>query len=96
MSNMFYKAEFAKCYCCCTVFVVNDIVAVEEDFGEKYDRDELNAEPYGCGDMRFTRHTDEAKISRCLEKYRITRSQFHTVAAALEKGLSFGDCNWCV
>lgn len=93
--DKFYQIEFGSCYCCCTEFIVNGIDAYYDDFGEKYDRAMERAEPYCCGDMRFTRHADIAKVNECLSKYGITIEQFNEIANELEKGLSFGECGWC-
>ena len=67
--------------------------ATPEDFGEQYDRDPGGAEPYGCGDMRFTRIPPTVEV---LNKYEITIDEYHLVAQQLEHGLSFGSCGWCI
>ena len=90
---MTLKLEFANSYCCTSFFVINGTDADEDDFGEKFDRDAASAEPYGCGNMRFTR---KAPTDSVLAEYGITESEYTEIAAKLEAGLSFGRCGWCV
>ena len=95
MSDGFFHVEFGEALCYCREFTVNGKEAAYEDFGEKYDRDPDNAPDYGCGDMRFTRFTDEAAIIKCCDKYGITEEQYADICDELERGLSFGSCGWC-
>ena len=95
MKKCTYEIEFGDCFCYCSKFVINGTEAQYEDFGVKFDRDEENAPDYGCGDMRFTRHTNKKKIAECLKKYDITKYQFDEIASKLEEGLSFGFCYLC-
>ena len=39
--------------CRLDIFSINGKDADQEDFGEVYDHDKENSEPYGCGDMYF-------------------------------------------
>jgi hypothetical protein len=84
---------FGTALCYTKEFTINGIAGDSEDFGEKYDRSPDDAEPYGCGDMRFTRVPARAEI---LEKYRISEVEYSQVCDKLEEGLSFGSCGWCV
>lgn len=84
---------FGHALCYTPSFIINDVEAEWEDFGEKYDRDAENAEPYACSDMRFTRIPPTPKV---LAKYSITETEYDTIADKLEDGLSFGSCGWCV
>lgn len=87
-----HKIEFFGALCECSVFEVNGAHAEVSDFGEKYDRDSDNAEPYGCGDMRFTRIEPTLEV---LEKYGIDVDEYNEIASKLD-ALSFGGCGWCV
>lgn len=87
------ELEFGTALCYTPKFVINGIIADEDDFGEKYDRDPDNAEDYGCGDMQFTRIPPTNEV---LEKYSITEAEYAIIAGQLEEGLSFGSCGWCV
>ena len=74
-------------------FIINGIVAKDEDFGEQYDRDPDSAEDEGgCGDMQFTAIPPTSKV---LTKYKITEQEYYEVCAALKEDLSFGLCNEC-
>jgi hypothetical protein len=86
------KLEFCRYLCAVEKFEVNGISADKDDFGEKYDRDPHAAEPYGCGDMRFTRIDSTPEV---LAKYGITETEYEEVCGELENGLSFGHCGWC-
>tara|TARA_R110000796_G_C14195151_1_gene391051 strand:- start:52 stop:324 length:273 start_codon:yes stop_codon:yes gene_type:complete len=87
------ELEFGTTLCYTPTFIVNGIDADEDDFGEKYDRNPDEAEPYGCGNMTFTRIEATTKV---LEKYNITQDEYSKIAEKLEDGLSFGSCGWCV
>lgn len=79
--------------CATQAFSINGIPADSGDFGEHYDNAPDEAEPYGCGDMRFFPKpaTDEV-----LKKYGISANEYTEIAEKLESGLSFGGCGWCV
>ena len=87
------ELEFGTALCYCSKFIINDIFASEDDFGDKYDNDPNNAEPYGCGDMRFF---PKLPTQEALDKYKITVDEYQTIVKELESGLSFGKCGWCV
>jgi len=87
------ELEFGTALCYTPTFIINDIEADCDDFGEKYDRSPDDEEEYGCGDMQFT--SIPAKIE-VLEKYGITKAEYNLIANQLEVGLSFGSCGWCV
>jgi hypothetical protein len=72
---------------------LNGIDIDYDDFGEKYDRDRGSAEPYGCGDMQFTRKQSTEEV---LKKYDITEEYYSIICDQLEDILSFGGCGWCV
>lgn len=86
------KLEFGECFCYTPVFNINGVNADTDDFGEQYDRSSETAEPYCCGDMRFTRKYSTAEV---LRKYNINESEYELIAEKLEIGLSFGSCGWC-
>ena len=90
--KMDYFIEFCKWYCGIKKFKINGIDAYWDDFGEKYDRAPESAEPYGCGNMRFTRIDPTPEV---LQKYSITESEYDSICYDLECGLSFGNCELC-
>jgi len=87
------ELTFGEALCYTTKFLINNIEADYYDFGEKYDRNEEEAEEYGCEDMQFTRLPSTPEI---LIKYKITEAEYEEVASQLKEGLSFGECGWCV
>ena len=87
------KLHIYGALCSTSEFTVNGIQCEESDFGEKYDRDCESAQPYGCGDMQFTRIEPKQEI---LKKYGINEQEFSEICDKLESGLSFGCCGWCV
>jgi hypothetical protein len=86
------ELEFGSAFCYTPVFIINDIKADSDDFGEKYDRAPDDAEEYCCGNMLFTRVLAKPEV---LQKYKITVPEYELVAGQLEAGLSFGSCGWC-
>lgn len=84
---------FYGALCETKTFKINGIDAEYEDFGVKGDTDRDNAEPYGCGNMRFERISPTKKA---LKKYKISESEYSEICNKLEAGLSFGRCGWCV
>lgn len=90
---MLFELSIYSALCATSRFVVNGINAYTNDFGEQYDRDAENAEDYACGDMQFTRLPAKNEV---LEKYMITEEEYSKICDALESGLSFGCCGWCV
>lgn len=87
------ELTFGTTLCYTPTFIINGIHAMTGDFGEQYDRDLDNAEPYGCGDMQFTRINPTEEV---LKKYRISEDEYFDIARQLEEGLSFGSCGWCI
>ena len=89
------KLEFETygAYCGMETFVINDVKAREEDFGESSDEAPDDAEDYGCGDRRFRRDPATPAV---LEKYGITQDEYDEICDKLEEELSFGKCGWCV
>ena len=73
-------------------FKINGVCASYEDFGEKYDRGS-SSEPYACANMQFTRVRPTQDV---LDKYGITKAEYHEICDKLEEDLSFGCCGWCV
>lgn len=90
---MILDFEVFGALCEMKTFKINGVRASYEDFGEKYDRDSLGAEPYCCRDMRFTRKPLRQII---LDKYGITKAEYDEICDKLEEGLSFGNCGWCL
>jgi hypothetical protein len=89
---MDYVIKFSEWYCATDEFKINGIDAYWEDFGEKYDRSPEGAEPYGCGNMKFTRIDSTPEV---LQKYNITDSEYESICDDLEIGLSSGNCVAC-
>lgn len=86
------KLEVYSHLCALSIFEINEVDADTEDFGVQYDTEPENAEPYGCGNMRFMR--TDLNIS-AFEKYNITEKQYNKICDLLEEKLSFGCCGWC-
>lgn len=74
-------------------FTINGKKANSMDFGDTYDHDEENAEPYGCGDMYFEPKTPTKKI---LNKYNITEEEYYNICNELVYKLCVGSCGLCV
>lgn len=81
------------CLCSLRKFVINNIDANYDDFGDKYDHNEDEADEYGCGDMRFDSRPPTKEI---LDKYKITEDEYYEICSELEEKLSFGYCGWCI
>lgn len=84
--------EFYEALCSTKEFKINGIEAGYNDFGEKYDHDEENAEPYCCGYMQFDSKPATEEI---LNKYNITIDEYDEICNQLSEGLSFGCCGLC-
>jgi len=87
------ELEIYGSLCETNTFTINGINAEYEEFGDKRDHDAENAEPYGCGNMKFIRYDVSSEI---LEKYGITKDEYDVICTELEEKLSFGCCGWCV
>lgn len=86
------ELEVYDALCETKVFKVNDVDADWCDFGDKFDHDRENAEPYCCGDMRFVAGTATQAI---LDKYKINIDEFNQICEMLSDKLSWGNCGWC-
>ena len=91
---MDYIIESCSSYCGLEKFSINGIQANYSDFGSKKDIDRSNAEPYGCGDMRFIPNLYPK--TEVLKKYNITKDEYDLICMKLERELSFGHCGWCI
>ena len=78
--------------CELATFRINGIDAEYTDFGDKYDCEPENAEPYGCGNMMFFPKEPNASV---LKKYNITKDEYDEICNKLDC-LSFGCCGWCI
>lgn len=90
---MVLELSFYRALCSHETFAINGIAADSDDFGNKGDCAPELAEPYGCGDMQFTRRLATDSV---LLKYNINLSEYDEICQRLEDGLSFGMCGWCV
>lgn len=85
------KIECCRCLCALEKFEINGIKADYEDFGTKEDKAPELAEPYCCGNMRFT---PKLATQEVLDKYKINVSEYNKICDKLDC-LSFGSCSWC-
>ena len=85
------EIEVYSCLCELRVFNINDIKAKYEDFRDKYDTDQENADDYCCGNMRFIPKNATQEI---LDKYKISIDEYNEICEKLDC-LSFGECGWC-
>lgn len=90
---MTLKLKVYGCLCELEKFEINGIRAEWKEFGDKFDADSENAEPYGCGNMIFVPKPPSTEI---LKKYDITAEEYDNICNELQEGLSFGCCGWCV
>ncbi len=78
-------------FCVTDKFIINDVPADSDDFGEQRDQD--NDPPdYCCGDMQFV---GKPPTEAVLNKYGINKAEYALIVGQLEKGLSFGSCWLC-
>lgn len=89
---MIVKIEQFGYLCELKIFEINDIDAIWEDFGDKFDDDPKNAREYRCGNMKFHPKNPTKEI---LEKYKITEKEYWEICGELDGRLSFGSCGWC-
>ena len=71
---------------------INGVDLDYSDFGDKYDTEEENAEPYCCANMQFIPFNDVKEET--LIKYNITEIEYRQIQEKLDC-LSFGCCGWC-
>lgn len=86
------EMEVCRSLCETKIFKINNIEADYEDFGEKFDRAQNEAEDYGCGNMQFTGNKATQKT---LNKYKININEYNKIVETLEEKLSFGSCGLC-
>jgi hypothetical protein len=80
--------------CSTEIFKINGKHADVEEFGEGGDEAPCMAEPYGCGDYRFTPYrTPPAGVC---ERYGITEEEWGQIADGLSDVQHVGTCGWCV
>jgi len=89
---MKYIIKDMRSLCELETFEINGIKAEYEDFGDKYDTNPEQAEPYGCGNMQFIPRPSTKDV---LKKYKITEDEYEEICSALSC-LSFGSCGWCI
>lgn len=86
------ELSFYGSLCSTAEFIINDIDADYNDFGEHYDASPDTAEDYSCGNRVFE---PKAPTEEVLEKYKISGPEYYLIASQLEAGLSFGSCGLC-
>lgn len=79
--------------CSLREFTINGKDADSTDFGDVWDHDTANAEPYGCGNMYFEPKNPTKEV---LNKYNITKEEYYNICNELEDKLHVGGCGWCV
>ena len=83
--------------CALRKFRINGTPADTYDFGENYDHEPEEAEPYGCGCHEFdANREDMTKIKTTCDKYHITLEEYLEICNSLEEKLYVGRCGWCV
>ncbi|MCX7772321.1 MAG: hypothetical protein N2376_04320 [Clostridia bacterium] len=73
-------------------FVINGIQATYRDFGEKQDVSMDRTQPFCCGNMVFLPSLPTQQV---LEKYGITKKEYHYICEMLRSCVSFGTCKLC-
>lgn len=84
---------FSGLPCELETFTINNKDADSMDFGDIYDHDTENAEPYSCGDMYFEPKNLTKEV---LDKYNITEEEYYHICNKLEDKLNVGSCGQCV
>lgn len=84
---------FSGLPCELEIFTINGKKANSMDFGDTYDHDTENAEPYSCGDTYFDSKPPTKEV---LDKYNITKEEYYNICNKLEDKLHVGCCGWCV
>lgn len=79
--------------CGAEVFMINDIDADTDDFGEMVDSDAENAPEYGCGNRKFV--AKYKPTEDILTKYHITSNEYFDICEKLESILYVGKCSLC-
>jgi hypothetical protein len=88
----FFQVRVSKWGCDNRDMIIKGQVANVDEFGSGDDTDPGNKPEYGCGDHKFVCHEPTDEI---LSKYGISEDEYRTIAATLEKMLSFGRCRLC-
>lgn len=84
---------FSGLPCELETFTINGKDANSMDFGDVYNHDNENAEPYGCGDMYFEPRSPTIEV---LDRYNIIEEEYYNICNELEDKLRVGSCGWCV
>lgn len=97
------EVEAYDCLCELCFFKINGIEAYKEDFGDNcnqgvdddYEYDEYDDDilEWGCANMQFEAYAPRKEV---LDKYGITKEEYHEVCERLDRELSFGRCGWCM
>lgn len=78
--------------CSLQVFIINGKDADILDFGEGYDHNISDAEPYCCGDWKFDTKKPTKEV---LSKYGISKGEYFEICSELQEKLNVGSCGWC-
>lgn len=73
-------------------FCVNGVKATYKDFGEKLDTLPDKSKPNICGNMVFKPILPTQQV---LDKYNITKNEYHHICTLLQSCISFGPCRLC-
>jgi len=80
--------------CTTHIFEIQGIPARLEDFGQVYDDDPDNAEPYCCEAVHFHKSLSDTRENLC-NKYHIDDDELDVVLHLLEVEFNVGSCEWC-
>jgi hypothetical protein len=68
VGNKVIKIEpYSALPCSLMIFTIDDMDAIDTDFGFGGDKNPWKAEEYGCGDWYFERYTNNEEIKRCMD-----------------------------
>lgn len=97
VGNKVIKIEpYSALPCSLMIFTIDDMDAIDTDFGFGGDKNPWEAEEYGCADWYFERYTNNEEIKRCMDKYSLTLEEYKEISSILEQVLYVGECGWCI
>ena len=78
--------------CGLSKFLINEMEADKDDFGNMSDESPEDAPQYGCGNKMFMAKMPTQEV---LDKYRISLNEYSEVCDKLSDELHVGRCSWC-